>query len=108
MNVFVSLLASREAYGLLRGYLLLASGRTVVALVTRQWAFGKHNRSKICYSFTTVSGEQVDGEGTDLTRSFFQEMAVIAFYNPSQPSKHIAYCCTGWRIKSSDNSLLEP
>ena len=96
-------------FNLLRGSYLLRQGQVAVAVVTKQWRFGRRNsRSKIQYSFTTPAGEKESGEGIDLTRGFFQEMSVIAFYNPSRPSKHVAYSCTGWRIKSSDNSLLEP
>jgi len=96
-------------FDLLRGSYLLRQGQVAVAVVTKQWRFGRRNsRSKIQYSFTSPEGGKEFGEGVDLTRSFFQEMSVTVFYNPSLPSKNVAYSCTGWRIKLSDNSLLEP
>jgi hypothetical protein len=96
-------------FNLLRGSFLLRQGQVAVAVVTKQWKFGRRNsRSKIQYSFTTPAGEKESGEGVDQTGGFFQEMSVIAFYNPSRPSKNVAYSCTGWRIKLSDNSLVEP
>jgi hypothetical protein len=55
-------------FNMLRGSYLLRQGQVAVAVVTKQWRFGRRNsRSKIQYSFTTPAGEKESGEGIDLT-----------------------------------------
>jgi hypothetical protein len=65
---------------------LLAEGDSAVATITAQWVDGgRHPRSKINFRFRDMSGRSIHGESDDDSRSLFEEMEIVVFYDPTNP-----------------------
>jgi len=48
------------------------------------------------------------GRGTDWTRNYKSNKPVLVFYDPQDISRYVAFCSTGWRVRSTSGATLEP
>jgi hypothetical protein len=73
---------------------LLESGVLAEARVVRQdWQTRKNHRwSQVYYEFHDLAGQRIEGNGTDESATFFEEMRLPVLYDPQNPAKNLALC----------------
>jgi hypothetical protein len=69
---------------------------------------GKIKRSEIAYEFKDGTERTWNGKGNDFTFEYLVDTPVLTFYDKVDPARNVAYCCTNWRIRFEDGSLLDP
>jgi hypothetical protein len=80
---------------------LLAEGDLAIGIVTHQeLSGGRHRRSKIIYEFKDTAGRQVQGEGTDESREFYEDMTLPVFYNPANPRENVALATASCELEN--------
>ena len=93
----------------LRARTLVTRGACVIGRITKQKIRGyKTMWSDVRYEFNIASGTNVAGKGTDYTFVYLEKTPVLVFYDPNNPQRNVAYCCTFWRIRADATTLLEP
>jgi len=75
---------------------LMINGQFALARITGQWAM--RNSNGISYTFTDASGRVFNCRGNDPSRAFFEGMTVPVFYNPENPKKQVAACCSAYEV----------
>ncbi len=110
--LFLVIFASLWLYELrreLRNRPILANGEFALGRVTSQQDVGGRTRkSKIAYKFTDAHGRTWTGKGYDTTKAYTENMAVMVFYEPNDPSRNVALCTTVWRLRSKNGDLISP
>lgn len=89
---------------------LLENGGCVIGGVRSQIEVkvGRGQRaSEITYSFKDTLGQTWFGEGTDHTKSYFPEMALMIFYDLKDPSQNVAAFATAWKTLGPDKELVD-
>jgi ribosomal protein L37E len=73
---------------------LLVTGVLAEARVVRQeWQTRKNHRwSQVYYEFHDLAGQRIEGNGTDQSATFFEDMRLPVLYDPQNPSKNLALC----------------
>ncbi len=112
--LFFVAISSFVAYGWLqnlrrevRNCSLLELGQATLGHVTSQTTVGgKSKSSRITYTFTDESGLEHAGKGTDHTKKYLEGMALIVFFDRSDPKENLAACCTMGKLKSPDGKFL--
>lgn len=93
----------------LRTRALVTRGACVIGRVTRQRVRGYRTMwNDVRYEFNAASGINVTGKGADYTFVYLEKTPVLVFYDPNDPHRNVAYCCTFWRIRTGATTLLEP
>jgi membrane protein implicated in regulation of membrane protease activity len=88
---------------------LLMNGDSAVGKVLMQEMVGHRTKvSEIQYEFNDRDGNRWHGSGEDTTREYFTGAPIVIIYEPSDPSRNVAVCTTGWRIRTADGYALEP
>ncbi len=109
---FLVIFASLWLYELrreIRNRPILANGEFALGRVTSQQDVGGRTRkSKIAYEFTDAHGRTWSGKGYDSTKAYTENMSVIVFYEPCDPSQNVALCTTVWRLRSKYGGLITP
>jgi membrane protein implicated in regulation of membrane protease activity len=110
--VMLSIVAHTTFYGVRRELLdrrLLMNGDSAVGKVLMQEMVGHRTKvSEIQYEFNDHDGNRWHGSGEDTTREYFTGAPIVIIYEPSDPSRSVAVCTTGWRIRTADGYALEP
>jgi len=75
---------------------LMINGQFALARITGQWTM--RNSNGISYTFTDASGRVFNCRGNDPGRTFFEGMTVPVFYNPDNPKKQVAACCSAYEV----------
>jgi hypothetical protein len=79
---------------------LLSEGEFAEAVVTSQeLTGGKHRRSTIRYQFRSTAGLLVEGQGTDDSRSIYEDMQIAVFYDSAHPSENVALPCASCELE---------
>jgi hypothetical protein len=93
----------------LRNRPILANGEFALGAVTSQQDIGgRTRRSKIAYEFRDTQGRIWRGKGYDFTKAYAENMAILVFYEPNDPSQNVALCATIWRLRSKHGELISP
>lgn len=88
---------------------ILEDGEFVLGRVTSQQDVGgKTRKSKIAYEFNDALGRTWSGKGYDTTKAYKENMSLIVFYEPNDPSQNVALCTTVWRLRSNHEGLISP
>jgi hypothetical protein len=86
----------------LRNRRIIIEGEVTLAKVVGQETTGGRNpKSKISYVFKDRAGRLYEGSGYDSRRELYEEMPVVVFYDPANPSNSIAECANYWDIVAS-------
>jgi hypothetical protein len=75
---------------------LMINGQFALARITGQWTM--RNSNGITYTFTDAAGRVFNCRGNDPSRVFFEGMTVPVFYNPENPKKQVAACCSAYEV----------
>jgi hypothetical protein len=88
---------------------MVKRGECVVGRVTSQrQGGGKTRHSEIAYEFKDAAQRTWSGKGSDFTFEYLVDTPVLIFYDKAEPVRNVAYCCTDWRVRLEDGSLLNP
>jgi hypothetical protein len=87
---------------------LLRFGACSTGTVLTQQRIGNWARkSLIIYQFPVGGHKPMVGRGTDWTRNYKPNKPVVVFYDPQDISRYVAFCSTGWRVRTRTGALLE-
>jgi hypothetical protein len=79
---------------------LLQDGEIALATITSQWMEGqRHPAHKVAYTFSDASGQQIESQTTDSSRSLYERMETWVLYDPLNPQKHILAPCAYCEVK---------
>jgi hypothetical protein len=93
----------------LRNRPILIEGEFALGKVTSQRDVGgRTKKSKIAYEFTDALGRTWNGRGYDSTKAYTENMSLMVFYEPHDPSQNVTLCATVWRLRSADGNLISP
>jgi len=88
---------------------LLQSGACSTGTVLSQQRIGNWARkSLIIYEFPVGGHKPMVGRGTDWTGNYKPNKPIVIFYDTQDISRYVAFCSTGWRVRTRSGSLLEP
>lgn len=89
---------------------LLRSGACSVGRVTSLLKTGGWSRRKniVFFEFPVGGHKPMMGRGTDWTRNYKENKPVVVFYDPEDISRYVAFCSTGWRVRTRAGPVLEP
>lgn len=77
----------------------IIEGEATLAKVVRQATTGgKSPKSKISYIFKDRAGKFYEGSDDDRRHELYEEMPVVVFYDPANPSNSVAECGSCWDI----------
>jgi hypothetical protein len=83
----------------LRRRRIIMEGEATLAKVVGQVTTGGKSRgSKISYVFRDRAGKFYEGSDYDRRRELYEEMPVVVFYDPANPSDSVAECANYWDI----------
>jgi len=82
--------------GIVRHQKLMENGAVAMARVTGQRTL--KNNSIITYEFEDANGKTISESGPDLTRSLFEGMTVLVFYDAQNPKRQVAACASFFEI----------
>lgn len=109
MLLVVLTFALRAALRALWERKLLRFGACSIGTVLSQQRLGNWARkSLIIYEFPVGGHKPMVGRGTDWTKNYKPNKRVVVFYDPQDISRYVAFCSTGWRVRTRTGSLLEP
>ena len=108
--VFLVRFVAGEIFREFRNRSLLAMGTCSAGnVISQRWVKeGRSRRNEIVYEFPVGGAKPMRAHGTDLTKAYCTNMPLLVFYAPDDISRHVAICCTRWRIRSRNGSLFEP
>jgi len=89
---------------------LLQIGACSTGKVISQQRIGNWSLKKIViiYEFPVGGHKPMMGRGTDWTKNYKANKAVLVFYDPQDISRYVAFCSTGWRVRTRAGPILEP
>lgn len=106
---FLILMTLLEMRRELRNRALLIDGELALGRVTHQRTTGtKTRKSEVSYEFTDAVGRTVTGRGYDWTKKYVENMPLIVFYEPRDPSQNVSICTTLWKLRTPNGSLIQP
>lgn len=81
---------------------LLKYGEVAQGVVTHQELFGRGRRkkSRIWYRFRSVSGQMLQGTGTDYSAKVRVDMTVPVFYRLENPARNVALCAATCELRT--------
>jgi hypothetical protein len=89
--------------------ILVTQGECAVGkVILQEWTGRKSKRSEISYEFKDALGNRHHSTGDDMTIKYRVDASVIIFYLLSDPTRNVATCCTGWRVRANDGLIFEP
>ena len=65
-------------------------------------------RPFIIYEFPVGGHKPMVGRGTDWTGNYKPNKPVVVFYDPQDISRYVAFCSTGWRVRTRTGTLFSP
>jgi hypothetical protein len=81
---------------------LLSTGSVAVGHVTKQAFAGRRQESfYIFYSFPDHQGNTIEGKGIDHSHSYYENMHVLVFFDPSNPSHSLALPCSLFKLDTT-------
>ena len=93
---YIAIITTRRE---LRNRRIIIEGEATLAKVVRQETTGgKNPKSKISYVFKDRAGKLNEGSSYDSRRELYEEMPVVVFYDPANPSNSVAECVNYWDI----------
>ena len=100
---------TRSVRGELADRILVTQGECAIGkVILQEWTGRKSKHNEISYEFKDATGNRQHGIGHDLTFGYRVGSSVLIFYLRSDPTKNVASCCTGWRVRANDNFVFEP
>jgi len=89
---------------------LLRSGNSVVGKVLQQKYQNIHigmdfigRYSLVSYEFNDQEGNSISSGGYDYSKSLFQDMPTLVFYDPNHPDRNVALGCSLYRLKETED-----
>jgi hypothetical protein len=88
--------------------LLCYGDRSTGKVISQQRIGNWARKSLIIYEFPVGGHKPMIGRGTDWTRNYKPNKPVVVFYDPQDISRYVAFCSTGWRVRTHTGAILEP
>jgi len=93
---YIAIITTRRE---LRNRRIIIEGEATLAkVVGQETTGGKNPKSKISYVFKDRAGKLNEGSSYDSRRELYEEMPVVVFYDPANPSNSVAECVNYWDI----------